>query len=457
MNEGSNKRLIFAKEFKGHPAQNKVWVSDKRFIDIMAGRRGGKDHIGVRRAMKRIYQDLNDGKSNDYGDFSLELPGLHYWFCAPTYSLIRVITKHLLRSIPKWLILKNGLNGASPKIWLKPNILIEFKSCNNPELLVGEGLHGIYVTETARLKASVWNDNLRPTLTEKNGWGIFTTTPIGHNWYMSEIRALAEDPENDEWEAHYWKTSDNTSIKNIVDEVAKAKASMPLKYYLRNYEASPDAFMGQIYDGFNSTHHYREFAIDRSRYKYTVGGMDWVYSHKGCLFIIGITHDDSVDVLEVIAKAGVMVMPPNEDDRDTECWKNYTLDMIDKWGIECIFAGPDEPEHIAALRQCDIPCQPAFNAVGPGIQIVSTLMHIDKNGQSRFRINSGVHPDIKKAFTRYSWKNDKNGVSSEEPDKKDDDEVDGCRYAIYSAYKRGMLNKVSSDVVDDTDIRSNMD
>lgn len=410
------------------PHQILVINDDSRFIDVMAGRRGGKDHVGIRKFLKNIYtRDLGSDREYDSPNMNLNLPRLYYWVVAPTYSLTKVLTRHLLRCLTSPLIQKNRLNSSPPFIWLYPDILIEFKTAENPNMLVGEGLHGVYITETARLKRAAWNDNIRPALSEFQGWGIFTTTPLGHNWYIEEIRSLAEDPENEDYSGHYWTTADNTKMPGLLKEVETARKTMPKKYFDRNYLASPDAFHGQIYDEFRRDVHVQSFDYDPNRYFCLVGGIDWGYTHHAGFVIVGITHDGHVDILEEYSVSG----------KQTEEWMQEAKHRQTKYGdlFQMFYAGPDQPEHIEMFRANGIRIKPANNNVSAGIQTVAMLMKIDKNGKSRYRSHTSC-TRLNKYKPAYTWIVDKEtDGSTEKPKKIDDDEQDMERYAIHTAWK----------------------
>jgi hypothetical protein len=431
----------FEADVGGHPKQELVWDDSHRFIDIMAGRRGGKDWIGVRKALRKIYEDDLPPVLRVHSNYSIlrNLPRLLYWFLAPDYSIVRIVIQKLFEFIPEELIQYDGTRSTQPYIWLYPEIKIEFKSGERPERLVGAGLDGIYVSETARLKPTLWNDSLRPTLSDKQGWAIFTTTPLWRNWYFEDIRRLAEPGKDhdDEWVGYTWHTVDNDRVPGLLEEVEKARKTMPHKYFIRNYEACPDAFFGQIYDEFNYDIHTADFEIDLSRYKIIIAGQDWGYVHHGGFVVIGINNDDCVDVLEENSEAGIPVGHIDLPDEDS--WVNRARDASPRYGnIEMFYCGHDRPENIEAMNRAFgdvVTATTAITNVYDGIQTIATLMHIDRNGHTRLRIHRTNCPRLCKYLPAYHWKASKEGVHKEEPDKVDDDECDMLRYAVHSGMK----------------------
>jgi hypothetical protein len=189
--------------------------------------------------------------------------------------------------------------------------------------------------------------------------------------------------------------------------------------------------MGQIYDEFDREAHVVDFPFQKERYKIIIGGQDWGYTHKGVLLVIGITKDDDIDIIDEHAIDRVPVAPPAPE-YTGDTWVKIAKEFHAKYNFEMVYAGPDEPSYINTYNLNDIPCDKADNEVGPGIQTVMTLMHIDDNKHCRYRI----HPRCKNLIQNKKaqvWKANKEGGDSETPDKKNDDSNDAERYALHSA------------------------
>jgi hypothetical protein len=427
--------IEFKNSINGHTIQEKIWKSDKRFIDLLAGRRGGKNWIADRLAIKRIYQDLANGNGNKYHSFDRRLPSLHYWYVAPTYPMTKIFQKEIFTFLAEnnaMALVQKDLTLSKNQLWLYPDILIEFKSADNPERLVGTGLNGIRITETARLKPTVWNDNLRPTLADKQGWAILDTTPLGYNWYAKEIREPAL--KDLEWDCFHWNTVDNTKVVGLADEVAKARESMPNKYFTRNYEASLDAFFGQVYEEFDREIHVADFDYEPNQYEVVTAGVDWGYAHNGSITVCGFRLDGGVDVLACESHSRLLVDPE---------WSNIAKELQAKYNIDAFYCGVDQPESIQIFKNNDIYAMQADNSVANGIFLVSSLLHIDSKNQALLRINSSCD-NLIKGMTTYRYKPQKDGIDSDVVEKMNDDEVDSLRYCIASSkfYLKHLTDRV---------------
>lgn len=86
---------------------------------------------------------------------------------------------------------------------------ITVKSADNEESLRGPGLDGLVMDEAAFIKPEVWTDVLRPALSDKQGWAVFTTTPNGKNWVHKLFKEAAHWPG---WQTWQMPSSENPLV-----------------------------------------------------------------------------------------------------------------------------------------------------------------------------------------------------------------------------------------------------
>lgn len=152
--------------YKPHLGQIDLHECDSRFIIAVCGRRWGKT--------------LAAAKEIEVQSF---LPNQRIWVVAPTYNL----ASKVFRVVWDNLVIK-GYNKVIKKsisekmIVTESGSVIECKSADNPDSLVGEGLDFLVIDEAAKTKKFVWEKYLRPTLSDRQGKALFITTPEGHNW-----------------------------------------------------------------------------------------------------------------------------------------------------------------------------------------------------------------------------------------------------------------------------------
>ena len=156
--------------YKPEQIQWDVHNSKARFRVNIQGRRSGKSYSASREAEVAILQ-----------------PNTRGWIVAPSYELASKIG----REIHENLIIKYKFPTISKKV-INGNLFyakfingseVWVKSAGTPDTsLVGEGLDWLIIDESAIINKLVWEQYLRPTLSDRQGWAIFVSTPRGYNW-----------------------------------------------------------------------------------------------------------------------------------------------------------------------------------------------------------------------------------------------------------------------------------
>jgi len=98
--------------------------------------------------------------------------------------------------------------------------LIQVRSADDPQRLRGAGLDLLIMDEAAFVKDIAWNEVLRPALSDRQGRGIFISTPKGHNWFYD---LYLDAGKMDGWAAFQYPTSSNPFIPGEEIEVARGE------------------------------------------------------------------------------------------------------------------------------------------------------------------------------------------------------------------------------------------
>jgi hypothetical protein len=168
-----------------------------------------------------------------------------YWLVAPTYGQAKELAWDiLLKMIPRDLMAKDP-NESDLKITLRNGSTIHLKGADNPETLVGRGLSGLVIDEVAKIRNSkrVWEEILRPSLSDYQGFCIFISTPKGKDYFW-ELFMKGERKE-DGYESWQFKTEDNPFIPR--SEIKAAKDTVSDTYFKQEYEASFEDYVGLIW------------------------------------------------------------------------------------------------------------------------------------------------------------------------------------------------------------------
>lgn len=199
-----NKERLWAElKYRPNPAQAKVHRSRARHRVNCAGRRTGKSFSGGMECMPwcKVARDMKP---------MLDSLGIRaeYWIVGPNYTdsekEFRVFynaCRRLGMPFDKPGTYYDPKGNMSVSLW-DGAFVLHAKSGAHPESLVGEGLHGVIMSEAAKLKESVWQRFIRPTLADFVGESVWNTTPEGNNWFK-DIYDSAIDPRNAEWDG--WK------------------------------------------------------------------------------------------------------------------------------------------------------------------------------------------------------------------------------------------------------------
>ena len=199
-----------------HEAQREVANSSARWKILCAGRRFGKTRLGVQMCM------------------DVALRGGRAWWVAPTFSIARVGWRDIAasaKSFPREI--EPNVSLANMQIDLHSGGSIAVRSADNPQRLRGEGLDFLVMDEAAFVKPEVWQEVLRPTLTERKGSALFISTPIGRNNWFYDLWETAEEGEN--WERFRYSTTDNPMIDP--EEVEAARKEVGSIVFAQEYLA----------------------------------------------------------------------------------------------------------------------------------------------------------------------------------------------------------------------------
>lgn len=418
--------------FKPHGQQVRVLESKARWTVVLAGVRGGKTYSCAAAFLHRIYNDLHSGKANtavpETGD-RYRRPRLHYWVCAPTYDLLKEPRRYLMQLIPPSSV-ECFYEGR--ELWLAGGILIEFKSTDNAKALVSVGLNGVWLDEADRIESDAWRGQLSTRLSDKQGWGIFSSTPYAARagFLFQDFISQAHDPERN-IEYITWRFVDN--IYNALPEWKAAKLRLPDRYFRREYEASLDAFVGLVYE--LSQDHIVDIAPKRQAFKQVIAGVDWGWNDPGAVVVVGDTGRQLI-VLDEIKEPHLQVIAQNPGERS---WISEMIKLNVKWRVDH-WVCDHEPGFIHAMLRAGLTALNAHKDITEGIRRVSETMLCNEAlgfpGSVNYIPPSPglvVHRSCKKLITElqnYAWATNKKGAMLEEPAPGDDHLSDALRYAV---------------------------
>tara|TARA_Y100001938_G_C8081680_1_gene429530 strand:+ start:926 stop:2230 length:1305 start_codon:yes stop_codon:yes gene_type:complete len=216
--------------YKPIPNQVAVHNSKARFRINIQGRRSGKSFGAAREIEPWILS-----------------PNTRGWICAPNYELCdkiaRIVKEDLILKLKLPLASKKEINGQiyyfkvaglNSEVWIK--------SADNADSLVGEGLDWLVIDEAAKIKKIIWEQYLRPTLSDRAGWVLMTTTPEGHN-FMFDLYMRGKDKNFPDWESWQHPSWESPYFKDNIDDLKK---TLTKETWEQEYGASFVSFTGRV-------------------------------------------------------------------------------------------------------------------------------------------------------------------------------------------------------------------
>lgn len=259
-----------------HPAQYEIATDPHRFKVICAGRRFGKSVLARMIMLK----------------WATSKEGL-YWIVAPTFQQGKDIhwLQGFKKEIPSKYIIKWNDSELSVDIKVVENgkqigvSRIQIKSSENPDRLKGVKLRGLIVDEIATMRnwQWIWQEALRPTLTDFRAPAIFISTPKGYNHFYDLFNTKDES-----YKSWQFTSYDNPHVPK--EEIDEAKRTQTEDYFAQEYLAEFKKYTGLVYKDFS-----REMVKELSDFKpvYWLRGIDRGFTNPTAVSYIQVDADDN--------------------------------------------------------------------------------------------------------------------------------------------------------------------
>ena len=198
-------------------------------LALIAGRRGGKT-LGAGIAVAE----------------AVTIPHSIVWACAPSVpKLHRYVLPTLQQLIPSSWVIPGGFSSEFLDLRLRNGSLLHLQTLETPDQGRGQGADLVWIDEACELTLAHW-ETISPSLTERRGAAIVSTSPRGFDWVYDHFWKNAENGIPGYWACKY-ATSDNPIISK--DELDAAKATMSDEMYRQEFEADFVVFQGAVYGG----------------------------------------------------------------------------------------------------------------------------------------------------------------------------------------------------------------
>lgn len=410
--------------------QRTVESDPRRFRIVCAGRRSGKSVLSRMIILK----------------WATEKVGV-YWIVSPNYKQSKMIHwQELQREVPlNWVAKKNEVDLA---ITLMNGSVIELKGAENPDSLRGSKLRGLVIDEIASIRNWnwLWQECLRPTLTDYESPAIFISTPKGYNhfWDLYEL-GQKQDLQYKSWR---FTSYENPFISK--DEIDKARTELTEDTFAQEYLADFRKYTGLVYKEFQREVHVMEsFEIPDNWSWYR--GIDFGSTNPtACLWIV-VDNDDNWFIVNEHYETGQTI------DYHAGVINSRTKNAI----VVSTYGDPSGAQWISEFAQRGIYITPANKEVGtnfnswvrfgiekiaeklkriPGHMVQSVSDKGDVRGLPSLYIFTTCVSTIKE-FETYRWK-EKSVTQAQDlnepdvPEKANDHALDSLRYFAVSYSKQ---------------------
>lgn len=209
-----------------HPAQLEIFNSTARFKVVSAGRRFGKSRLAAWILIIKALQS----ESKDV------------FYIGPTFQQAKDIMWNMLKELLHDTDLIETTHENTATMKLVNGRRISLKGSDRPDTLRGVGLAYVVLDEYASMKVEVWEQIIRPTLSDVKGGALFIGTPAGKNHFYD---LYLEADKDEDWEAFQYTSIDNPLIDP--KEVEVARRTMSTQAFRQEFEASFVSFTGGIF------------------------------------------------------------------------------------------------------------------------------------------------------------------------------------------------------------------
>ena len=202
----------------------------QRFQVIAAGRRCGKSEYAAYRLLVAALMAPPQAKT---------------WYVAPTQGQAKDALWEKLMDLGHSVIKSSHINNL--EITLINDRKITLKGADRPDTLRGTFLSLLVLDEYADMKPQVWDEILRPSLSDLKAPAVFIGTPKGRNHFYDLYVAAEEEVEEDDdnWKAYHFTSYDNPMLDPR--EIDRAQRKMSRFAFNQEFMASFAARESEIF------------------------------------------------------------------------------------------------------------------------------------------------------------------------------------------------------------------
>ena len=382
------------------------------------------------------------------------IPDQRYWLVGPTYDLgekeFRVMWNDLIVKLKlgadKRVSKAYNKKGGDMHIALPNRTVLEVRSAQHPDTLVGDELDHVIMCEAAKHRDDTFDKYIRAALADRRGTADFPSTPEGLNWYYDMYMLGLNDahPDFESWHFPSWENPivypggrQDTEILAIERTVAK-------EFFDQEIAAKFTTFVGRIYGDFDPTIHVQNHTFHPEWPNYI--SFDWGYVHPLAAIEFQISPSDVMYIWREHYKSHLTVAEHCRLLKEREQPPGYHLDVG--------FGDAADPEAAAVVSQHLVNCMTdpmAKSNWREGVDLVTSLMQehetgnfLDEYGTPELKPHFFVDPSCEHTIREHqNYRRKETAANSKESGqtapttKQDEHTCDAVRYGAMHVFKLG--------------------
>lgn len=210
--------------------QHEIFHDKSRFKVAACGRRFGKSYLATYIILTKALQKQGN-----------------YFFVAPTFQQARQILWDIIKDKTRGKLSKS-INESRLEIELINGSKISLKGADRADTMRGVSLSGCVLDEfaTVRDSAMVWQEVLRPALSDQKGWCLFISSPKGRDYFYDLYNSAKT---LDGWKSWQFTTLDGGYVDD--EEIQFAMRDLDDRSFRQEYLASFESYDGLVVPSFD--------------------------------------------------------------------------------------------------------------------------------------------------------------------------------------------------------------
>lgn len=383
-------------ELSLHQTQKIVALDRHRFRVLCCGRRWGKTTLAI---------DQMKGCAS--------IPNNRIAYIAPTYQQARDIAWEQLKNDCRQAA--DSINESRLEIKLVNGSLIILRGWEAIETLRGQKFNLVVLDEVAMMRnfELMWQEVIRPTLTDMKGEGLFISTPKGFNHFYDLFNTQEKDAD---YKSFHYTTYDNPHLPS--EEIDKAKQELGEDRFAQEYLADFRKTQGLVYKDFDRDRHVFSELPSNIQVVDVLAGLDWGWTNPASSHRILKDNDRNYWIVEEFYKTGKTT--------------GEIVEHVKTYGANKVYPDPAEPDRNEEARRAGLNVRDVSKDIEAG---VASMQDVIK--QNRLHVHVSCVHWIQEIET-YSYPDKKpDNNKNEVPIKENDHAMDETRYVIYMQEGKG--------------------